>query len=179
MKNKFTTLEMVTMAAFAALLCVSSYLSIPNPLAGGAKLTLLNFVVMLIILVFSLRDSFTIIMLWMILGLVGLPVYVGQQSGPGYLFGLYGGYVLSYIVVTILIGLIKGKKYNRIYYTILAIVMAVLVDLIGAAWWKFMGDISWASALTMGFAGFIVFDIIKAVVAAQIAPLFQKLLPKN
>ncbi len=179
MKDKFTTLELVTMAAFTAILCVSSYFSVPNPLAGGAKTTLLNFVVMLIILVFRMRDSFTIILVWTLLGLVGLPVFVGQQSGPGYLFGLYGGYALSYLVVAIIIGLIKGKKYNRVYYTVLAILMAFLVDAIGAAWWGVMGGLSVKEAITMGILAFILLDIIKAVIAAQIAPLFQKLLPSR
>ncbi len=177
MKNKFTTQEIVTMAAFAAILCVSAYLSIPSPFSGGAKITLLNFVIMLVILVFPLRDSLTIIALWMILGLVGIPVFVGGQSGLGYLFGLYGGYAFSYIIVAIIIGLLKGKKYGRIRYTIFAIVMAVLVDLIGMLWWKITGNLTWSSAFLMGFVGFIPLDIVKAVIAAQIVPAFKKLLP--
>ena len=48
MKNKFTTVEITMMAVFAAILCVSAYLSIPTPLPNAAHITLLNFMIMLI-----------------------------------------------------------------------------------------------------------------------------------
>ena len=73
MKNKFTTVEITMMAVFAAILCVSAYLSIPTPLPNAAHITLLNFMIMLIALVFEVRDSTIIVALWMILGAVGVP----------------------------------------------------------------------------------------------------------
>lgn len=77
MKNKFTTVEITMMAVFAAILCVSAYLSIPTPLPNAAHITLLNFMIMLIALVFEVRDSTIIVALGMILGAVGVPVFIG------------------------------------------------------------------------------------------------------
>ena len=131
MKNKFTTVEITMMAVFAAILCVSAYLSIPTPLPNAAHITLLNFMIMLIALVFEVRDSTIIVALWMILGAVGVPVFIGGGSGIGYLTGVFGGYTFSFIIVTIFAGLTKGKKYNRIRYTIVAILTAALIDIIG------------------------------------------------
>ena len=88
-KSKFSTYSIVMMALFAAILCVSAYISIPLP--NGTHITLLNFVITLIALVFPLAESFFIGLIWMLLGLVGVPVFVGGQAGPGYLFGTYGG----------------------------------------------------------------------------------------
>ena len=96
MKNKFTTVEITMMAVFAAILCVSAYLSIPTPLPNAAHITLLNFMIMLIALVFEVRDSTIIVALWMILGAVGVPVFIGGGSGIGYLTGVFGGYTFSY-----------------------------------------------------------------------------------
>ena len=89
-KSKFSTYSIVMMALFAAILCVSAYISIPLP--NGTHITLLNFVITLIALVFPLAESFFIGLIWMLLGLVGVPVFVGGQAGPGYLFGTYGGF---------------------------------------------------------------------------------------
>ena len=150
MKNKFTTVEITMMAVFAAILCVSAYLSIPTPLPNAAHITLLNFMIMLIALVFEVRDSTIIVALWMILGAVGVPVFIGGGSGIGYLTGVFGGYTFSFIIVTIFAGLTKGKKYNRIRYTIVAILTAALIDIIGMLWWKFNGNLTWKVAFLSG-----------------------------
>ena len=94
-KSKFSTYSIVMMALFAAILCVSAYISIPLP--NGTHITLLNFVITLIALVFPLAESFFIGLIWMLLGLVGVPVFVGGQAGPGYLFGTYGGFSFLYL----------------------------------------------------------------------------------
>ena len=78
----------------------------------------------------------------MILGAVGVPVFIGGGSGIGYLTGVFGGYTFSFIIVTIFAGLTKGKKYNRIRYTIVAILTAALIDIIGMLWWKFNGNLT-------------------------------------
>lgn len=184
MKKSFTTLELVMMAMFTALLCGSAYLSIPTPLPGGAKLTMLNFMIILISLVFRLRDSAIIITLWMILGAIGIPVYIGGRVGLGYLFGPFGGYAFSFIITAIIIGLIKGKNYNRIRYTITSILGVVIIDLIGMAWWKFFGTGdsalgTWKAAFLAGFVAFIPLDLAKAVVAAQLVPLFKRIIPSE
>ncbi len=159
-------------------ICVSAYLSIPTPLPNAAHITLLNFMIMLIALVFEVRDSTIIVALWMILGAVGVPVFIGGGSGIGYLTGVFGGYTFSFIIVTIFAGLTKGKKYNRIRYTIIAILTAALIDIIGMLWWKFNGNLTWKVAFLSGFVAFIPLDLVKAIIAAQIVPLFKKLMPE-
>lgn len=177
MNKKFTTIELVMMAMFTAILCVSAYMSIPTPLPGAAKITLVNFMILLIAMIFSLRDSAMIISLWLILGAIGVPVFIGGVGGLGYLLGTFGGYTWSFIIAAILIGLLKGKNYNRIRYTIVAILGAVLIDIIGMLWWKFTGNLSWKVAFLSGFVAFLPLDLIKALVGAQVAPVFKRLLP--
>lgn len=177
MKKPFTTVELVMMAMFTAILCVSAYLSIPTPLPNAAHITLLNFMIFLIALVFDLKDSTIIVALWMILGAIGVPVFIGGGSGLGYLFGVFGGYTFSFLIASIVMGLIKGKKYNRLTYTLIAILGAVIIDIIGMIWWKFNGNLGWKTAFLSGFVAFIPLDLVKAVVAAQLVPIFSRLLP--
>ena len=179
MKKPFTTVELVMMAMFTAILCVSAYLSIPTPLPNAAKITLLNFMIFLIALIFDLKDSTIIIALWMILGAIGVPVFIGGVSGLGYLFGVFGGYTFSFLIASIVMGLITGKKYNRLTYTLIAILGAVIIDIIGMIWWKFNGNLGWKTAVLSGFVAFIPLDLVKAVIAAQLVPVFSRLLPDN
>ena len=173
-KSKFSTYSIVMMALFAAILCVSAYISIPLP--NGTHITLLNFVITLIALVFPLAESFFIGLIWMLLGLVGVPVFVGGQAGPGYLFGTYGGFSFAFIFIAILIPIFRGKKYNRIRYTIVAMLSAVLVDAVGSLWILIASGCSIKAAFVAGFLPFIALDLVKAVVAAQIVPAFRKLI---
>lgn len=179
MKKPFTTVELVMMAMFTAILCVSAYLSIPTPLPNAAHITLLNFMIFLIALIFDLKDSTIIIALWMILGAIGVPVFIGGGSGLGYLFGVFGGYTFSFLIASIVMGLIKGKKYNRLTYTLIAILGAAIIDIIGMIWWKFNGNLGWKTAVLSGFVAFIPLDLVKAVIAAQLVPVFSRLLPDN
>ena len=156
MKKAFTTVELVMMAMFTAILCASAYLSIPTPLPNAAHITLLNFMIILIALVFELRDS-----------------------GLGYLFGVFGGYTFSFIIASIVVGLIKGQKYKRLKYTIVAIIGVVIIDIVGMIWWKFNGNLTWKVAFLSGFVAFIPLDLVKAVIAAQLVPLFKRLLPEK
>lgn len=84
-KTGFTTKSITMMALFAAILCISAYISIPLPIPGSPHITLLNFVIIVIALLFPLSQSFITILVWMALGAIGLPVFIGGGSGIGYL----------------------------------------------------------------------------------------------
>lgn len=174
MKTKtISTRSLVIMAMFAAVLCVSAYISIPLP--NGSHITALNFIVTVIALVFPLEQSALIVIIWALLGLVGVPVFIGGNAGAGYLFGPLGGFSFAFILIAILVPLVRGQKYNRITYTIVAIASAVLVDLVGSLWLMVAANMTLKAALLAGFAPFIVLDIVKAVIAAQITPQFKKI----
>ena len=171
--NTISTRSLVIMAMFAAVLCVYAYISIPLP--NGSHITALKFIVTIIALTFPLEQAALILIIWALLGLVGVPVFFGGNAGAGYLFGPLGGISFSFILIAILVPLIRSQKYNRIIYTIVAIASAVLVDLVGSLWLMVAADMALKAALLAGFAPFIVLDIVKAVIAAQIAPQFKKI----
>lgn len=165
------------MALFSAILCVSAYISIPLP--NGSHITFLNFILLLIALIFPASQSAIISLTWLLLGIVGVPVFVGGQAGIGYLTSQWGGYNFVFIFVAILLPLLRkmtGDKYNRLMYTFFALLGAVLIDGIGSLCLMFMGGLSMKQAFIMGFLPFIPLDIVKAVVAAQIVPQFRRLM---
>ena len=93
-KPAISTQSLVTMAIFAAILSVSAYASIPIPLPSNPHITLLNFVILLVALLFPLEQSFLVILVWMLLGILGVPVFIAGGSGFGYIIGPYGGSLL-------------------------------------------------------------------------------------
>ena len=172
-RPQFQTRTLVIMALFAAVLCVSAYISIPLP--TGSHITFLNFIVLLIALIFPMQQASLITLVWLLLGAVGVPVFIGGNAGISYLLSGWGGYSFSFIVVAIVVPLLRSKEYNRIIYTLLSIA-ALLIDLIGAAWLMVMTQISVKQAFMMGFLPFIPLDLLKAIVVAQIVPQFRRVI---
>lgn len=174
--KKMTTKRLVYCALFAALLSIAAYISIPLPLPGAPHITMINFVLFIIALLFSTADSFTITMVWMILGIVGVPVFIGGKGGIGYLIQPWGAYTWAFPIVALLLPLIRGKKYNRLWYTICAVIGVVVIDLIGMIYLMIMSKYDLATGFTIGFLPFLPLDLLKAVVAAQIIPAFKKVM---
>lgn len=176
-KKNFSTQSLVFMAMFAALLCISAYISVPLP--SGYNITLLNFMIVLISLLFPWEQSFLIIVVWMLLGSIGVPVFIGGKGGIGYLLSPVGGYTLSFLCVTLFVPFLRGVKYQRLRYTIIAILAVVFVDLVGMVWLKIANNMTWKSVWIVGFFSFIVLDLVKAVIAAQVVPAFHRILQQE
>lgn len=174
--KKMSTRRLVYCALFAALLSIAAYISIPLPLPGAPHITMINFVLFIIALLFPVADSFMITMVWMILGIVGIPVFIGGKAGVGYLIQPWGAYTWAFPVVALLLPLIRGKKYNRIRYTICAVIGVIVIDLIGMLYLCAMSQYDLMTGLTIGFLPFLPLDLLKAVVAAQIIPAFSRVM---
>ena len=170
----FSTKNLVIMALMTAILCVSAYVSIPLP--NGMHLTMLNFVITIIVLSFPIANSATIIGVWILIGAIGIPVFIGGNAGIGYLMGPLGGFTFSFLIVALMISpFTGGKNYSRIKYTIFAVISAVLVDMIGTLWYMIFAHTSFMAAFAACFLPFIVIDCIKVVVAAQLIPQISRL----
>ena len=174
--SRFTTKRLVTMALFAAIICIAAYISIPLPLPGAPHITLQNFVIILIALLFPSLDAFLIVLVWMLLGIIGLPVFIGGGSGIAYLLMPYGGYTVVFPFVALLLPALCGKQYNRLRYTLVAILGAVLIDAIGMFRLMGVNGLTLTQGIATGFVPFITLDLVKCIVAAQIIPQFRKII---
>ena len=173
------TSRMIVMALFSAIICISAYISIPLPLPGAPHVTMQNFVIILIALLFSSTDSFLIIMVWMALGAVGLPVFIGGKAGLSYLLMPYGGYTAVFPLVGLILPLIRGKKYNRLRFTAVALFGAVLIDIIGMLRLMQATNLNLAMGIATGFIPFIPLDLMKCLLAAQLVPVFYRTLKQG
>jgi len=175
MSQKLTTHSIVIIALFVALLCVSAYISIPLfPLTAG-RITLQNFVVLLIAFILPFNQSVLTLLAWLLLGSAGIPVFIGGSAGISYIASGWGGYSIAFVLIAAMIPLLRGRKYKRTSYTILAIFAAVFIDIFGALWLMCLTGLSVRQAILTGFLPFIPLDTIKAVIAVQAVPRFRQI----
>lgn len=177
-KNKLTsqlsTRYLVIMAMFTAVLCVSSYISIPLP--NGSHITAFNFIVTIIVLTFPVKQALAIILTWLLLGVTGVPVLVGGNAGIGYILGPYGGYSIGFVLIAILIPLLCYRKYNLLYFSAVAILSVIAVNLTGTLWIMAVSKVSFKAAFIAGFIPFIALDTVKAIIAAQLVPKIRNII---
>lgn len=174
MHSKYSTHSLVVMALFASLLCVFAYITIPIP--TGQHITLQNFILLLTAFLFPLSQSLLIVMVWLLLGIVGIPVFVGGNAGLSYLLSPVGGYTFAFLLIAGFLPLVRPKNYNRITYTILAVLAVLLIDMTGAAWVILSNNISIKNAILLWILPYLPLDLVKAVIVAWIVPKFRQII---
>lgn len=172
--SQLSTRNLVIMAMFTAVLCISAYISITLP--NGSHITVLNFIVTIIVLSFPARQALAIILTWLLLGITGVPVLAGGNAGIGYILGPYGGYSISFVLIAILVPMLCCRKYNLLYFTAVAVLSVIVVNLTGTFWIMSVSKVSFKAALIAGFIPFIALDTVKAVIAAQLVPKIHKII---
>ena len=89
-KRSFTTVNMVMMALFAAVTCVLAPLAVP---IGPVPISLTNLVIYISLYVLGWKQGTITYIVYLLLGLAGLPVFSGFESGIGKFAGPTGGYL--------------------------------------------------------------------------------------
>lgn len=93
-------------ALFAALAGAGAYVSFPNPLSPGVPVTLQVLVVFLAGILLGPAWGGASMVLYLVAGAAGVPVFAGGMAGVGVLLGNTGGYLWSYPLAAIAIGLV-------------------------------------------------------------------------
>ena len=109
MKRKNTTRNYVMIALTTAIIAILTQLSIPSP--TGVPMTLQTFAIALAGYILIPRQSFYCILLYLLIGAIGLPVFTNFRGGPGHLLGMTGGFLWGHLIYAPMCGL--SIKWNR------------------------------------------------------------------
>ncbi len=183
-KAKLTTLAMVQIALCSALICVSAQLAIPLPI--GVPFTLQVLMVMLTALILKPLYSVISLLLYVLLGVVGLPVFSGAKSGIGTILSPTGGFIIGFVLAAFLVSLLKGVlgrklggKLTVVRYIIVTVIIGIPVMYIpGIALYMVYTGADLVSAIVTLTSVFILLDIAKCVIASLIAVPLNKALAK-
>lgn len=126
-KRVFTTKDIVLIPMFTALIAIGAFIKIPLP---TCPLTLQWFFVMCAGILLGSRKGAISTLLYVLLGLIGLPIFTGG-GGFWYVFQPTFGYFIGFIVCSFLIGIMAEKKMNLYAVCLIA---TVLLYIIGSAY---------------------------------------------
>ena len=168
MFSKPTTKDVVYSAFMAAIIAVCSQITLP---IGPVPFTLQTFGVMMAIGLLGGQRATLSVLVYIILGACGLPVFAGFKSGPGVLFGLTGGYILGFLVMCLLCAAaewILGKK--PVVTAVACVLGLVLCYVFGTTWFYVVyinskGSIELADVLSKCVTPFLLPELGKIALA--------------
>jgi len=173
--NKSIRLRLVFAAVFAAMIAVSNFFQIPTPI--GVPIVLKN---MFVVLSGTVLGSFyggIAVLILIVAGLIGIPVFV-IPGGIGVFNTPLGGYIIGYFVASLCAGLVCGlpktseKKIRPIPLIRICIASFLgfaLILVCGSFYMMFLKSMTLKAAFLAGTVPFIIGDLIKLALSIPLA----------
>ncbi|MDD3414107.1 MAG: biotin transporter BioY [Lachnospiraceae bacterium] len=177
MENKRESISNLTLIGLmAAVTCVLGPLSIP---IGPVPITFTNLAIYLTVILLGWKKGTISYIIYLLIGLVGIPVFSGFTGGPGKLFGPTGGYLIGFAFMALISGIFVDKFKGKIGFYVVGMVLGIAVTyLFGTAWLAYQASMSFTAALGAGVIPFIPGDLVKIVIAVIIGPIIRKRIVK-
>ncbi|MCP1102476.1 biotin transport system substrate-specific component [Aequitasia blattaphilus] len=172
-KSFFSTKKLVLIALITAITCILAPISIALPISP-VPISLTTLVLLLGVYVLGWKGSVISCCIYLLLGLVGLPVFSGFSGGFGKLAGPTGGYLIGYLFICIIAGYAVEKKLNLVLIFISMVISTAILYTFGTLWLSHQLGITFLAGLPIGVLPYIPLDIIKIVIAMIIGPVIQK-----
>lgn len=170
--KKINTRQLTLIGLIAAVTCILGPLSLP---IGIVPISLTNLAIYFAVYALGGKRGTLSYIVYLFIGLVGLPVFSGFSGGFPKLFGPTGGYLIGFIFMAFISGIFIDKFSNKIYMCFLGMVLGTIVTYIfGSAWLAYEAHIGFNKALAVGVLPFIPGDIAKMVLASLIGPQIRK-----
>lgn len=154
--------KIIFSSLFTVLIIIGSYISIPLPFTP-IPFTLQVLFVLLSGIILGSYYGFMSSLLFLILGIIGLPVFSGGHGGFVAVVGPTGGYLFGFLIAPLMIGYFSKKSKKLIPIGI--ILGIVVIHLLGVLWLARVNMLSVSKAFLIGSLPFIPFDLIKGFIA--------------
>lgn len=174
--EKLTVREMVLIALMAAVICITAPLSIP---IGPVPISLANLVICFCVIILGKKSATLSVIIYILLGLIGLPVFSNFRGGFSVLAGPTGGYIIGYIFLAYISGIFVEKfQDSSIMYFIGMILGTAALYAFGTSWFCTVSGMPLDKALKICVIPFLMLDSIKIIIAVIFAPKLKKLVIK-
>lgn len=176
--KNFSVKNMTLIGLMAALICILGPFSISLPVSP-VPITLATLILYFSIYVLGMKRALLSCVIYMLLGLVGLPVFSGYAGGVGKVVGPTGGYLLGYLLVILIAGMFIDKWTTNYALCILGLILGTAaLYLLGSLWLAYQNHLTFQAALAAGTFPFLIGDSIKIILTVIFGPILRKRLIK-
>ena len=170
---KQTTKTLSIIALMTAFMCILGPFSIPIPFSP-VPISFTMIAIFLALYLLGMKKGVVSLFLYLLIGLIGLPVFSRFKGGPGKLLGPTGGYLIGFVFMAVISGFFIDKWFtNKLMCLIGMVLVTIVCYLFGTFWLAYQGSMSFQAALAAGVLPYIPFDLIKIIIALLLGPLIH------
>lgn len=172
-----TNIRVLTLVGvMTAVICILGPLSIP---IGAVPIAFGNLAIFFSVYVLGMKLGTISCIMYLLIGLCGLPVFTAYSGGFGKLLGPTGGYLVGYIFMAFICGFFIDRwTANRILCMTGMILGQAVCYLLGTLWFIYQAGVPFKEALFTCVVPFIAGDLLKMVLAAVFGPQLRAALAK-
>lgn len=165
LSGKADVKQLALIGLMAAVTCILGPLSIPLPFSP-VPISLTNLAVYFAVYVLGMRKGTVSYLIYLLIGLVGVPVFSSFTGGPGKLFGPTGGYLIGFIFMALVCGFFIDRWPSKplLHFIGMALGTAVCY-LFGTVWLSYQASLNFSAALAAGVIPFIPGDLAKIIIS--------------
>ena len=179
-RKRISVYDLVMVALFAALIAVCAWVTVP----GAVPFTLQTMGVFLTVGLLGGKRGTASVLVYILLGAVGMPVFSGFSGGVGRLLGTTGGYIIGFLVAALAMWAMEAIFGKAKWVLPVSMLLGLLLCYaFGTAWFLVLytqtkGAISVASVLSMCVVPFIIPDLLKIALALLLTSRLSKFIKK-
>lgn len=175
--TKLNTKTIAVIGVMTAVICIMGPLALTLPVSP-VPISLGTLAIYFTPYVLGMKRGTISCCVYLLIGLVGLPVFTGFSSGPAKLLGPTGGYLIGYIFMALICGFVIDRT-NKMSVCFLGMILATAVlYLFGTVWLAYQAGMTFREALMAGVIPFIPGDLAKIVIAMIVGPQIKKRLKR-
>lgn len=172
-EHSIYTLAMI--AVMTAVTCILAPLSIS---IGPIPISLTNLAIYFALYLLGWKKGTVSYLVYILIGIVGLPVFSGFAGGIGKFLGPTGGYIVGFIPMAIIAGILIDRFKSRWIQLLGMLAGTVVCYALGTAWYCLQTGSALVPALSLCVFPFIPGDLVKMIAAMLLGPVIRERIRK-
>jgi biotin transport system substrate-specific component len=109
---------------------------------------------------------------YVLLGIIGVPLYADRHHGWGVFSGTNGGYLVGFVVAAAVVGYLSERGWDKRFSSSIAMMLtgSVIIYACGSIWLHHELHVSWNTTFVDGVYPFVPGDLVKLYLAAAALP---------
>lgn len=169
------TKDLIFIALCTALIAVCSWICIP----ASVPITMQVFAIFFAISFLGGKSGTISVLLYILLGIIGLPVFAGFTGSVGVLIGPLGGFIIGFLVAAIFYWIVEIiSKKNKKILNVAIFIGLLLCYIVGVLWYLFassieLSEMSIFSAVLLCVVPYVIPDVLKILLALYLAKILR------
>lgn len=174
LQKRVPATKLAMIGAMTAVICILAPVSLPLPMSP-VPISLTSLVLFMVVYVLGWRAGTVSYVIYLLVGILGLPVFTGFSGGIAKLTGPTGGYLIGFIFTAVISGRMLERYSGKTWMSILGMELGMIIAyLFGTSWLAILSGNGFSEALTLGVLPFLPGDIVKIFLAAIAGPAVRK-----